>query len=47
MEFVQGKVRESLTFLAMSVAKIVSIASAMLTRPIEREMVSLVETAFR
>ncbi len=32
------------TFLAISVAKMVKMASAMLTRPIEREIVSLVVT---
>jgi hypothetical protein len=35
------------TFLAISVAKMVKIASAMLIRPIEREIVSLVVTVLR
>lgn len=37
-------VRGLVTFLAISVAKMVKMASAMLTRPIEREIVSLVVT---
>jgi hypothetical protein len=41
----QGDLRELLIFLAISVANIVSIASAMLPRPVEREIMSLVETA--
>jgi hypothetical protein len=35
------------TFLAISVAKMVKMASAMLTRPIERKIVSLVVTVLR
>jgi hypothetical protein len=41
----QEDLRELLIFLAISVANIVSIASAMLPRPVEREIMSLVETA--
>ena len=44
MVFEKEDVRGLVTFLAISVAKMVKMASAMLTRPIEREIVSLVVT---
>jgi hypothetical protein len=40
----RGDAHELLTFLIISVANIVRIARVMLPNPIEREIVSLVET---